>query len=130
MRGSRAGIPTALVTSKNEEELANTLPRLGVADWVQTIVSADQVRNPKPHPEGLLLALQRLRIQPANAIYVGDTIHDMRAARAAGIRRCAVTWGAAVRESLLAERPELVCDEPRELPAKLGLPALREATRK
>ena len=119
--GKRSGFPTALVTSKNDEELANTIPRLGIAELVDTIVSADQVRTPKPDPEGVLLALQRLGVQPKDALFIGDTVHDMRAARAAGVRRCAVIWGAAPRDILLAEQPDLVCERPSELSALIGL---------
>jgi HAD superfamily hydrolase (TIGR01549 family) len=120
--GSRAGIRTALVTSKNDEELANTLPRLGIANFVQTIVSADQVRNPKPDPEGVILALQRLGVTPNVAVYVGDTVHDMRAAASAGVSRCAVSWGAAPRDTLFRESPEVVCDHPSDLIRVLAIP--------
>ena len=118
--GKRAGFRTALVTSKNDEELANTLPRLGIAPYVDAIVSADDVRNPKPDPEGVRLALNRLNSQPAKAIFIGDTVHDMRAGGAAGVRRCAVTWGA-VRSRLLEENPEYICDSPGELASTLDI---------
>ncbi len=114
----RRGFPTALVTSKNDAEIANTLPRLGIADEVDVVVSADAVTHPKPDPEGLRLALQRLAIPTENrtsACYIGDTIHDMQAAQAAGICAIGVTWGAAGRERLAAESPTALCDTPDEL---------------
>lgn len=119
--GRRAGKPTALVTSKNDAEIANTLPRLGIAQCVDTIVSADDVCRPKPDPEGVLLALKRLGARPEEALFIGDTVHDMRAGRAAGVRRCAVTWGAAPRALLQAEEPDLLCDSPDDLARLLGL---------
>jgi len=119
--GKRAGFLTALVTSKNDEEISNTLPRLGIAEFVDTIVSADQVRNPKPDPEGVLLALEHIGARADDALFIGDTVHDMRAAKAAGVRRCAVTWGAAPREMLLAEEPERVCECPSELASVIGV---------
>jgi HAD superfamily hydrolase (TIGR01509 family) len=117
----RQGNRTALVTSKNRDEIANTLPRLGVLEYVDTIVCADDVSNPKPDPESVILALSRLRISPYRALFIGDTVHDMRAGRAAGTSRCAVTWGAGPRVQLLAEHPEFVCDDPLELRPVLGL---------
>lgn len=119
--GRKAGRRTALVTSKNRAELANTLPRIGVGDCVEAIVSADDVLNPKPDPEGVLLALARLGARPEDALFIGDTVHDMRAGHSARVRRCAVTWGAAPRTLLVAELPEMICDDPGELPALLGL---------
>ena len=47
----------------------------------------------KPHPEPLLLALERLAASPDDAAYVGDSPYDMQAAKAAGIYAIGVTWG-------------------------------------
>jgi HAD superfamily hydrolase (TIGR01549 family) len=119
--GRTAGRPTALVTSKNSDEIANTVPRLGIGGYADAIVSADDVQNPKPNPEGVLLALRRLKVAPAQAIFIGDTVHDMRAAAAAGVRRCGVTWGAAPRGALERERPDMLCEDPTLLRSILGL---------
>ena len=118
IEGKRRGDPTGLVTSKNDDELTNTLPRLGIAEHLDTVVSADDVMIPKPDPEGMRLALERLGIRgPAasQALYIGDTIHDVRAANAAGIRAVAVTWGAGSRADLEAESPAFLCDTAEEL---------------
>jgi HAD superfamily hydrolase (TIGR01549 family) len=118
IEGKRRGLPTALVTSKNREELTNTLPRLGIADYVDVAITADDVTHPKPDPEGLFLAMQRLGIPielAPRAVYIGDTVHDMRAAKAANVRGIAVTWGAAPRASLEAESPAFLCDTPEQL---------------
>ena len=112
---SREGAPTALVTSKNRQEIANTLPRLNVAPYVQVIVCADDVRRTKPDPECVRLALDRLGVDARDALYIGDTVHDMRAAAGAGVPRCAVLWGASSREELEAEHPEYVCEKPEDL---------------
>jgi HAD superfamily hydrolase (TIGR01549 family) len=115
IRGKREGFPTALVTSKNHEELDNTLPRLQIADYVDFAITADDVRNPKPDPEGLEMALARFGILGRSAFFIGDTVHDMRAARCAGVCGIGVTWGAATRAQLEQERPVAICDTPQEL---------------
>jgi pyrophosphatase PpaX len=118
IEGKRRGLPTGLVTSKNREELTNTLPRLGIADYIDVAITADDVTHPKPYPEGILLALSRLSIPPdraPQAVYIGDTVHDMRAAKAANIQGIGVTWGAAPRISLEAEAPTFLCDSPEQL---------------
>jgi pyrophosphatase PpaX len=118
IEGKQRGFPTALVTSKNREELANTLPRLGIAGCIDTAVTADDVSHPKPDPEGLRLALSRLNLPPdriALAVYIGDTVHDMRAAKAAGVQGIGVTWGAAGRTLLKLEALPFLCDTPEEL---------------
>ncbi len=122
IRGFQAGIKTGLVTSKNLSEIANTLPRLGIADYLDCVISADDVRNPKPDPEGILLALRRMGVKPEDAIFIGDSIYDMRAGRDAGVRRCAVTWGAASKQYLLAEAPDIICDNQIDLRRLLYIP--------
>lgn len=122
IEGKRRGFLTALVTSKNHEELENTLPRLGIADYVDAAVTADDVKHPKPDPEGVLQILTRFAIpaeQVASAFYIGDTVHDMHAAHAAGVRGVGVTWGAATRARLEQESPAFLCDTPAELRAIL-----------
>jgi HAD superfamily hydrolase (TIGR01509 family) len=118
IEGKRRGFPTALFTSKNDEEISNTLPRLGIANYVDAIVSADSAPRPKPNPDGLLLAMERLNISPADAgrcLFIGDTVHDLKAGRAAGVRTVGVTWGAAGRKRLEAEQPDFLCDDTDEL---------------
>lgn len=57
----------------------------GFADYVDTVVCAADVTNPKPHPEMLLLAAERMGIAPRHLVYVGDTEVDGEAATAAGM---------------------------------------------
>lgn len=117
----KAGRLTALVTSKNRAEIANTLPRLGILPFVDVVISADDVTNPKPDPEGVLAALRNLGASSDEAVFIGDTVHDLRAGRAAGVRRVAVTWGAGPLALLLAESPEFVCHHPDQLLSIFGI---------
>ncbi|GAB3499597.1 HAD family hydrolase [Amycolatopsis cihanbeyliensis] len=55
-----------------------------------TVVGREDVRRLKPDPEGLRIVLARLRAEPAGAVLVGDTYHDVQAARAAGVRSVVV----------------------------------------
>ena len=114
-----AGAQTGLVTSKNNVEAAMTLPRLELGGAVQVTVTADDVQHPKPAPDGILLALSRLNAVTSGAAYVGDTVHDMQAARAAGIHAIGVTWGAGSRSALEAAGAASVCSVPDELRALL-----------
>ncbi|HEX5322867.1 MAG TPA: HAD family hydrolase [Capsulimonadaceae bacterium] len=113
----RRGVKTALVTSKNDVELTNTLPRLGISAYCDIIISADRVAPDfKPHPRGVLLALELLGVSnPSDAVYIGDSVHDMRAAHGAGVRSAAVLWGAAPASALRAEKPNWLIENPEEL---------------
>ncbi|MGC8782998.1 MAG: HAD family hydrolase [Armatimonadota bacterium] len=111
----RAGLRTALVTSKNRMELDTFLPRLNVDGWVDTVVSASDVARPKPAPDPVLVALQRLGALPQEAVFVGDTVYDIRCAREAGAKVIAVGWGAHPIEVLRAEAPDWLFEQPAQL---------------
>ena len=114
--GKLCGIPTGLVTSKNRPELVNTLPRLGISEIVDVVISADDVRYPKPFPEGILKALKLLEINDsAKVCYIGDTTHDMLMASNASCAGLGVTYGAHARETLLTAAPLHCVDSISEL---------------
>ncbi len=109
------GLRTALVTSKNATELEGFLKRFTGKDFVDTTVCASDVHHPKPAPDSALLACQRLGVQPAEAVFIGDSIYDMRCARSAGTASVAVAYGAAHKDTLQAEQPDLLLETPEEL---------------
>lgn len=111
----RAGLRTALVTSKNRQELEMFLPRLGVNGWVDAVVSSSDVTRPKPAPDPVLVALQRLGARPQEAVFVGDTVYDIQCAREAGVQVIAVGWGAHPVPVLRAESPDWLLEEPAQL---------------
>ena len=73
----------ALFTGRVRQEVDYTLNRLKVSEFFRQIVTADDVKHPKPHPEGLLTILHGR--DPAHALYLGDNIDDALAARAADV---------------------------------------------
>ncbi len=77
---ARLGIVTSGSRPRVERDLAHT----GIRDFFEVIITGDDVTHPKPHPEGLLLALQALGISPAGTLYIGDTLPDYEMACSAG----------------------------------------------
>ncbi len=113
----RQGIKTALVTSKSDEELANTLPRLGISAYCDAIISANLVApDYKPSPRPVQLALEKLGVtNPASAIFIGDSIYDVQSGKAAGTLTAAVLWGAATEATLREQNPDFVIANPEDL---------------
>jgi HAD superfamily hydrolase (TIGR01549 family) len=64
------------------------------------VLGADNVPRPKPHADGLLLACEKLQVDSASCVYIGDSPTDGLAAEAAGMPAIGVTWGAHDRETL------------------------------
>jgi HAD superfamily hydrolase (TIGR01509 family) len=60
---------------------------------VDLLVAGDEIEHPKPAPDGLIVVAQRLKLETADLVYIGDAPMDLLAARAAGARRVAVAWG-------------------------------------
>lgn len=109
------GYRTALVTSKNRLELATSLPRLQLDEWVDTIVSADDTTRHKPNPDPVLKALERLKVEPQSALYIGDTVFDLACGRSAGTRVGAVGWGAHLPSDLRSAQPDYFFEQPTDL---------------
>jgi phosphoglycolate phosphatase/pyrophosphatase PpaX len=86
-RGVRMGIVTG--KGRSSWDVTETIADLGRFD---VIVVDDDVAEPKPHPEGILLALHELAVEPSEAVYVGDAIGDIIAATRAGVRPAAALW--------------------------------------
>lgn len=87
------GLALAVVTNKPYAATLEILEALGLRGFFGAVVGGDTLAERKPHPAPLLLALERLGVAPEAALMVGDNYHDAQAARAAGVRAFAVTYG-------------------------------------
>lgn len=105
-----AGARLAVVTNKPLDMTREILSRLGVWPLFGSCVAPERVREMKPHPESLLLAMKELGAKPEETVMVGDTWTDIRAGRDAGAATCAVLYGIGDAERLKAENPDQICD--------------------
>lgn len=115
-----AGMKLAVVTSKMHGGLERGLRVAGLDGFFDVLIGADDVRNPKPHPEPVLMALDRLGVSASEAVFVGDSPHDMASGRAAGVRTAAATWGPFSREVLERHAPDLWLESPLAIRDLLG----------
>jgi HAD superfamily hydrolase (TIGR01549 family) len=111
VRLHEAGIAQGIVTSGDRTRVSRELSRLDVARYFRTAVFGGDTPNRKPHPEALLLALDRMAVAPDRAAYVGDSPEDVEMARAAGVRAVGVPGGFPNREALAASRPDLLAPD-------------------
>lgn len=81
-----AGIPCALATNAEPENVDFILRGAGLLDCFQALVDGHQVSRPKPDPEVFLTAAQRLGVDPTHCVVFEDSPGGMQAARAAGAR--------------------------------------------
>src|SRR5207247_2298369 len=118
-RVEEAGLAQALVTSGDRQRVARELSALGVDGFFETVVCAEDARERKPHPEALLLALDRLGVAAAAAAYVGDSPEDVEMARAAGVYAVGIPGGFPNRQALAESAPDLVVDTLTEAATRL-----------
>jgi pyrophosphatase PpaX len=88
--------------------------RLPIAHYFDTVVGGDETDRHKPHPEPLLLGLERLGASADQAAYVGDSPYDMQAAKAGGLHAVGVTWGGIHDRAALADA-DVIVDTAEEL---------------
>ena len=92
-----------IVTTKTGRYSIELLEHFGLMDRFEVLVGSEDVKNHKPHPEPILKALDTMHSDPGNAWMIGDTLLDIRAANAAGVRPYALTCGYGSEKELKAE---------------------------
>jgi HAD superfamily hydrolase (TIGR01509 family) len=107
-RGWRA----VLATSAGPEELAVLRDTLDAEELLSAVTSAEDADRAKPDPDIVTTALQRIEADSAEAVFLGDAIWDMKAARRAGVPAAAVLSGGIAREALERAGAAAVYDEP------------------
>ncbi len=120
------GVPMALVTSKIRAEMPYEFDCFGINHFFAFTVCADDVPRPKPFPDPLLFALDRLHVSPRQALFVGESLYDLKAAKSAHVPFALAKWGVPRTEEILPWQPEYVLEEPRELLSLLEGRGLRK----
>jgi len=78
-------LKVALVTSNNKRLTRLILAKLGIKSFFDVIITCEDVKNNKPHPEPYLKALKKLNINPANCVAFEDTKEGLQSAKSAGL---------------------------------------------
>jgi len=111
----QAGRHLAIVTSNSRANVRAFLARHDL-DLFPTIVAGASIFGKSTRLRRLLKAAH---VGGSEAVYIGDTTPDIRAAREAGTGGIAVTWGFSAREPLAAENPDAVVESTDELAATI-----------
>ena len=104
------GYVISVVTSKSRELGLRGLRLCALDGLIDSAIFLEDTDAHKPQPEPILAALHRLNERAQAAAYVGDSRHDIVAARAAGVRTVAALWGPAPRTELERERPDFIAE--------------------
>lgn len=105
-----AGYRLGCVTNKAGRFTEPVLRELGIRDYFELVVSGDTLSRKKPDPEPLLHAARYFEVGPGEALMVGDSVSDVKAARAAGFRVVCVSYGYNHGMDIRAAQPDAVID--------------------
>ena len=86
LRKLGACYPLGIVTSGSKSRVRRDLASNGIETLFQVVITGDDVRSPKPAPDGLELALKALGVPKECAVYIGDTQLDFKTAQGAGVQ--------------------------------------------
>jgi pyrophosphatase PpaX len=106
----RRGNPMGVVTSKSNEMMHRGLAWIGIDKLMRSTIGMDSCAIHKPEPFPVLLALQELGYSPEEAVFVGDSPHDILSGNAAGVTSIAAMWGPFSRAQLEPARPKIFLD--------------------
>ncbi len=109
------GIQTGLVTNLGAKVLKVGLITLGLTPLFDIVVSRNDVKQPKPNGEGILLGLHRLGVPTEKALFIGDSLDDIQASKEAGLRVIIISGGENSRSEILSGAPDFLIQNYGEL---------------
>jgi phosphoglycolate phosphatase len=115
-----AGYKLGCITNKAAAFTEPLLKDLGIYDYFRIVVSGDTLPVKKPDPQPLLHAARFFKVEPGRALMVGDSISDVKAARAAGFQVVCVGYGYNHGQDIRDARPDAVIDSLAQLSALLA----------
>jgi phosphoglycolate phosphatase-like HAD superfamily hydrolase len=99
---------SCFISSKTRESMNSVIKFYNLESVLDFSISGDEVKNFKPDPEGIIKALEYFKAKPDEAIFVGDSLHDLGAARNADVRFIGVLTGICTKSDWELEKVSYV----------------------
>lgn len=109
------GIHIGCVTNKAEQFTLPILADLGVKDYFEIVICGDTLPKKKPDPMPLLHAAEQMGVTPNKSLMLGDSMSDVKAARAAGFDIVCMSYGYNHGEDIRDYNPDAVVDSMNEV---------------
>ena len=111
----KAGMKLAVCSNKPGFYTHELVDYLGLAPLLDAVIGPEDVARPKPAPDMLQLALEKLGVTPGEALYVGDMVVDIETARSTGVPVWVVPTGSDTRDTLATALPDRLLEDLHEL---------------
>ena len=109
------GVKIGCVTNKASEFTLPILQDLGIRDYFETVLCGDMVERKKPDPQPLIQSAEMLGVAAADSMMIGDSMSDVKAARAAGFTIVCMSYGYNHGEDIRDYHPDAVVDSMAEI---------------
>ena len=109
------GVRIGCVTNKASQFTLPILRDLGISDYFETVLCGDQVERKKPDPQPLLMSAEKLGVSPQASLMLGDSMSDVKAARAAEFGIICMSYGYNHGEDIRDYNPDAVVDSMAEI---------------
>ncbi|NOZ54045.1 MAG: phosphoglycolate phosphatase [Gammaproteobacteria bacterium] len=110
------GYKLGCVTNKVEQFTIPLLKNLGIYNNFSIVICGDTLARKKPDPMPLLHAANYFKVSPEQSLMIGDSVSDVKAARAAGFQIVCMSYGYNHGEDIRRYHPDIVIDSMAELP--------------
>ena len=108
------GISLAVCTGASRRIADFTLAQSGLSYYFPTVVTGNDVDKPKPDPEGLRIAMEKIGAHSDQTVYVGDHPNDIKAARSMNTHTAGARWGSMHGRELQDLKPDFIFKSPFE----------------
>jgi pyrophosphatase PpaX len=109
------GVTMGIVTTKARKTAEMGAKLCGLDSFMSTFIAFEDTDKHKPSPDPILLAMDRLQVDPATTLMVGDSQYDIQAAQNAGVHAAAVAWSVKGPDYLMTFDPTYMLRDMSEL---------------
>lgn len=127
---AESGLAVALASSAHERDLRVLRSILDAEPWIDCVTSSADATESKPSPDILLAALEKLQLEAADVVFVGDSVWDVKAAARLGIETIGLTCGGISAAELFEAGAVEVHSGPKALLHGLGASSIGKLARR
>jgi phosphoglycolate phosphatase len=102
------GVWTGLVSNVGKRALEKALQKMDIHQFFDVIISRNDVKSLKPSSEGIHFALTQLQVIKDRALFIGDSLDDIHAAKEAGLKVIIILGGENPKPDLLSAKPDFL----------------------
>ena len=111
----------AILTNNKSQYAEEVLDKFNLTKYFDIIIGFNEVTEVKPSPEGIQIILDKWKMKPSEAIFIGDMTTDVEAGKSADVMMICVASGLAQKETLREHKPDKLVNDTNELIQLFGI---------